>query len=246
LQGILEGGKDNLEDKIIQNPRYVIEDTIKARDLSKLLAKAAELHGHFCPFLALGVKAAVRAVNELGVSSTGMEEVIVIVETNNCFSDGIQFVTGCSFGNNALIYRDYGKTAFTLAKRNGEAVRVSVKDISKFLEEREPEAQRLFQKVVIERQGTSEDQRRLRENWRRVGFKMLDIPDGELFDVTRPAIQVPAYSRIFASVKCSICGENVMEPRARVQNGQPVCIPCSGQEYNQLAGDGISLARKED
>jgi len=192
-----------LEDKFIQNPRYVIEDAIKARDLPRLLAKAGELHGHFCPFLALGVKAAVRAVNELSVSST------------------------------------------TLAKRNGEAVRVSVKDISGLLAEHEPEAQRLFQKVVIERKGTNEDQRRLRENWRRIGFKMLDIPDDELFDVTRVAIQVPAYSRIFASVKCSICGENVMEPRARVQNGQPVCIPCSGQEYNQLAGDGISSAIKE-
>jgi formylmethanofuran dehydrogenase subunit E len=246
MQGILQGGKSNLEDKFIQNPRYVIEDAIKARELPKLLAKAGELHGHFCPFLALGVKAAVQAVNELGVSSTGMEEVIAIIETNNCFSDGVQFVTGCSFGNNALIYRDYGKTAFTLAKRNGEAVRVSVKDISRLLEEREPEAQRLFQKVVIERKGTNEDQRRLRENWRRIGFKMLDTPDDELFDVTRVAIQVPAYSRIFVSVKCSICGENVMEPRARVQNGQPVCIPCSGQEYNQLAGDGISLARKEN
>jgi len=235
-----------LEDKFIQNPRYAIEDAMKARDLPKLLAKAGELHGHFCPFLALGVKAAVQAVNELGISSSGMEEVIAIVETNNCFSDGVQFVTGCSFGNNALIYRDYGKTAFTLAKRNGEAVRVSVKDISKLLEEREPEAQRLFQKVVIARKGTNEEQRRLRGNWRRIGFTMLDTPDGELFDVKRTTAQVPAYSRIFASVKCSICGENVMEPKTRVQNGQPVCIPCSGQAYNQLAGDGISLARKEN
>ena len=235
-----------MDDKFMQNPRYVVEDAIKAGSLLKLLEKAAELHGHFCPFLALGVKAAVQAVNELGVSSTGMEEIIAIIETNNCFSDGVQFVTGCSFGNNALIYRDYGKTAFTLAKRNGEAVRVSVKDISELLEEREPEVQRLFQKVVIERQGTNEDQQRLTENWRRVGFKMLDLPDDELFNVTRLAIKVPAYSRIFASVKCSICGENVMEPRARVQNGQPVCIPCSGQEYNQLAGDGISLAREDN
>lgn len=234
-----------MEDKLIENPRYAIENAIREPDLPKLLAKAAELHGHFCPFLALGVKAAVRAVSELGVRSTGMEETIAIVETNNCFSDGVQFVTGCSFGNNALIYRDYGKTAFTLAKRSGEAVRVSVKDISRLLAEREPEAQLLFQRVVVDRKGTDEDQRRLRENWRRIGFGMLNIPDQDLFNVERMAIQVPAYSRIFASVKCSICGENVMEPRARVQNGQSVCIPCSRQEYNQLAGDGISLARKE-
>ena len=60
------------------------------------------LHGHFCPFLAIGVKAAARAVKELGISSTGMEEVVAIVETNNCFSDGVQFVTGCSLGTTLL------------------------------------------------------------------------------------------------------------------------------------------------
>jgi len=168
------------------------------------------------------------------------------LQLHGIFSDGIQCVTGCSFGNNALIYQDYGKTAFTLAKRSGEAVRISIKDIGSLLEEHEPEAERLFQKVVVERKGTNEEQRRLKESWRRIGFGMLTIPDEDLFNVKRTTIQVPGYSRIFASVKCSICGENVMEPRARVQNGQIVCISCSGQEYNQLAGDGISLARKED
>lgn len=235
-----------MEDKFIQNPRYVIEDAIKVRDLSKLLAKAGELHGHFCPFLAIGVKGGVRAIEALDVSSSGMEEVIAILETNNCFSDGIQYVTGCSFGNNALIYRDYGKTAFTLAKRSGEAVRVSVKDIGKFLDEREPEISRLFQKVVVNRQGTVEDRKRLMENWRRIAFEMLTISDEDLFNVERMTIQVPAYSRIFANVKCAICGENVMETRTRVKNGKSVCIACSGQEYDQLTGDGISSVRKED
>ena len=111
----------------LDNPRQEIEEAIAAGDLSKLLRMNGMLHGHFCPFSAMGVKAAVRAVRELGVKSTGMEEVVAIVETNNCFSDGVQFVTGCSFGNNALIYRDYGKTAFTLAKRTGGAVRISVR-----------------------------------------------------------------------------------------------------------------------
>ena len=29
----------------------------------------------------------------------------------------------------------------------------------------------------------------------------------------------------------------------RIKDGKPVCIPCSGQEYYQLAGDGISIIR---
>ena len=226
------------------NPRHEIEQAIAVGDLQRLLTMSGLLHGHFCPFLATGVKASVRAVKELGISSTGMEEVIVIIETNNCLSDGVQFITGCSFGNNALIYRDYGKTAFTLAKRNGEALRMSVKVDSRFLEEHEPKAVELFQKVVVERGGTEADQRSLGELWKQAAFRMLDIPDDELFDVTRVAVDVPAYSRIFASVKCSLCGESVMEPRVRIRDGKPVCIPCSGQEYYELTGNGMSVIKK--
>jgi formylmethanofuran dehydrogenase subunit E len=225
----------------ITNPRRDIEEAIAAGDLPRLLQMSGMLHGHFCPYSAIGVKASVRAVKKLGVKSTGMEETIAIVETNNCFSDGVQLITGCSFGNNALIYRDYGKTAFTLARRTGEAIRIAVKADNKFLEEREPEAMALFQKVVKEHAGTSEDDKRLRKMWRELSFKLLEVPDEELFDIRTMKIDVPAYAHMFASVKCSICGESVMEPRARLKDGKPVCVPCSGQEYYQLAGDGISI-----
>jgi formylmethanofuran dehydrogenase subunit E len=229
-----------LDIKSCENPRGDIEEAITAGDLRRLLMMSGMLHGHFCPYSAMGVKAATRAVRELGITSTGMEETIAIVETNNCFSDGVQLITGCSFGNNALIYRDYGKTAFTLAKRSGEAVRIALRIDSRFLEEREPEAMALFQKVVMERAGTTEEEQRLKEMWCELSFKLLEVPDEELFDIQRIQINVPAYARIFTNVKCSICGENVMEPRARLKNGKPVCIPCSGEEFYQLAGDGIS------
>ena len=224
----------------IGNPRQEIEEAIAAGDLSKLLRMNGMLHGHFCPFSAIGVKASVRAVRELGVKSRGMEETVAIVETNNCFSDGVQFVTGCSFGNNALIYRDYGKTAFTLARRNGDAVRISVM-ADRAMEERSPEATQLFERVVVQRGGIEADKKRLSELWRELSFRVLDIPNEEVFDIKRLTVEIPTYTRIFANVKCSICGENIMEPRARIKDGKPVCIPCSGQEYYQLAGDGISL-----
>ncbi|MBE9570977.1 MAG: TraR/DksA C4-type zinc finger protein [Proteobacteria bacterium] len=231
----------------MQNPRHVIRESIISGNLLKLLKKAGEFHGHFCPYLALGVKAGCRAVIDLGANSTGMEEVIAIIETNNCFSDGIQFVTGCTFGNNALIYRDYGKTAVTLAQRSsGAGIRVSVKADNHFLEEREPEAMRLFQTVVVNRKGTEDDRAKLMELWGQASFNMLDIPDSELFEVKKVTVEIPGYARIFDSVKCSICGENIMEPRVKVKDGRHVCIPCSGQEYYQLAGDGICLRRHED
>jgi len=222
-----------------ENPRQMIEEAIAAGDLNRLLKMNGMLHGHFCPFSAIGVKAAVRAVQELGVRSTGMEEVVAIVETNNCFSDGIQFVTGCSFGNNALIYRDFGKTAFTLARRSGEAIRISVR-ADRVMEERSPEATELWERVVVKRSGNEADRKRLNELWKELAFRILDLPDQEVFEVKRITIDIPAYARIFTSVKCSVCGENIMEPRARMKDGKPICIACSNQEYYQLAGDGIS------
>jgi len=97
-----------------ENPREEIEKLIQKGDLEALLRKAAELHGHFCSYLTYGVKAGYIAVKEMGLKNAGMEEIVAIVETNNCFSDGIQIITGCTFGNNALIYKDVGKTAVTL------------------------------------------------------------------------------------------------------------------------------------
>jgi len=223
-----------------KNPRQEIEDAIYADDLHKLLRISGMLHGHYCSFSALGVKAGARAMKELGIkSSTGMEEVIAIVETNNCFSDGVQIVTGCSFGNNALIYRDYGKTAFTLAKRSGEGLRISVKPDC--LDEQAPEAAALFRKVVIERRGTEADQARVMKLWAEISFKLLDVPDEDVFVITPVKIAAPAYARIFASARCSVCGEDVMEPRARLKDGKLMCLPCSGQGYYQLAGDGVSV-----
>jgi formylmethanofuran dehydrogenase subunit E len=222
-----------------ENPRQEIEEAIYSGDLHKLLRISGMLHGHYCPFSALGVKAGARAMKELGIrKSTGMEEVVSIVETNNCFSDGVQIVTGCSFGNNALIYRDYGKTAFTLAKRSGEGLRIAVKPDC--LERQAPEAAALFRKVIAERQGTEEDQAMVTKLWVDISFKILDVRDEDVFFINRVNIEVPSYARIFNSVKCSICGENIMEPRTRIKESKPVCISCSGQEYYQLAGDGIS------
>jgi formylmethanofuran dehydrogenase subunit E len=226
-----------------ENPRREIEEAVAAGDLGNLLRISGLLHGHFCPGSAMGVKAAARAVKELGVRSRGMEEVVAIVETNNCFSDGVQMVTGCSFGNNALIYRDYGKTAFTLAKRTGEGVRISAL-FDRVNQERSPEANELWEKVVVKRCGSEAESQRLSELWEELSFRVLELPDEEILDIKRVNIEVPAYARIFASVKCSVCGENVMEPRARMKDGKPICLPCSDQAYYQLAGDGISIVSR--
>lgn len=223
----------------LKHPRREIENAINGDELEKLLRISGILHGHYCPGLAMGVKAAARAVKELGVKSTGMEEIVAITEINNCFTDAVQMVTGCSLGNNALIYRDYGKTAFTLAKRTGEGIRIST-FYDRVRRERSSEVGELWEKVVVKRQGNEEERLRLTDLWRDYSFKVLKIPDEEVLNIQKVNIRVPSYARVFANAKCALCGEDIMEPRVRLKDGKTVCLPCSGLAYYQLAGDGIA------
>ena len=131
-------GKSFNQEEKKNNPRIEIEHLIENNDIEKVLLKSGELHGHFCPGLALGVKAAVYALKELKLNSQGMEDVLAITETNSCFADGIQYVTGCTFGNNALIYRDYGKTAVTITDRKEKGIRLYANN-NDYIKENYPE-----------------------------------------------------------------------------------------------------------
>ncbi len=54
-------------------------------------------HGHMCPGLAIGIRAAEIALREIGPHAED-EEVIAIVETDMCAVDAIQYLVGCTFG----------------------------------------------------------------------------------------------------------------------------------------------------
>jgi len=230
------------------NPvRAEIERLIAVGDLSGLLYKAGELHGHLCGHMAYGVKAGYIAMRELSLKSQGMEEVIAIIETNNCFSDGVQMVTGCSFGNNALIYRDFGKTAVTVAKRDGTAIRMALNPV--FEDRRKdkyPEAYKLFDKIVAKREKpTPEEHERLMQLFAELSIAELEELEDEMFITKRLKIVVPEYAPIFDSVRCSICDENVMKSRAVAENGQYFCFPCYNQGYYQMDGSGISYEEEK-
>jgi formylmethanofuran dehydrogenase subunit E len=229
--------------------RAEIEEMIESDDLAGLLTRTGEIHGHHCVGSAMGVMAAHRAMKELGVKeSTGMEHVLAIVETNNCFSDGVQVVTGCTFGNNALIYVDYGKTAFTLLRRDGEGIRLAAKpEAGEILKNRNPEATELYNKVVTKRSRSTEDEERMLELNKKHCYKVLSIPAEEVFTIEKVKIEPPArYSRILKSHICAMCGEKVMETRAVIKDGKTLCIPCAGSEYHQLDWSGISVNKERD
>ncbi|MCK4997324.1 SAM-dependent methyltransferase [Candidatus Pacearchaeota archaeon] len=218
------------------SPRKKLTELIKKGDNVSLLLESGKLHGHFCLGLALGVMASSYAMKELALTNSGMEEVIVITETNNCMSDGVQFVTGCTFGNNALIFKDLGKSAFTLARRNGEGLRVTVKNnFRDKLSNNSQEFFGLFEKIVKNRQGTDEEKMKFKMLSQKASFDLLGVPFEDVFNVKRVNVEIPKFAPIHDSIICEKCSENTMSTRTKGN----LCLECSGSKIMELNGSGI-------
>ena len=178
------------------------------------LQQAIAFHGHYCPGLTIGYRAALAALRALGVSRAVDEELVAIAETDACGVDAVQFLTGCTLGKGNLILRDWGKQVFTFGRRSdGRMVRVALR----YGVTTPPNADAL-----------SPEERRQRS------LELLQtLPEEELFDIRWVDAPLPSPARIFASVQCSQCGEGVMEARAHLRDGQPVCPECYGKEYTR-------------
>ncbi len=232
-----------------KDPRKEIKSLLAEGDLKKLLDKAAEIHGHYCSHVALGVRAVHIAFRELGiVESSGMEDIMAVVECNNCFIDGIQAVSGCTLGNNAMIYKDMGKTAVTFIDRGKDkGVRLVVsydpQEGSKTPEEKE--AMVLFDRAIKRREELSSGEKeRMMYLWTKLSFSILEKDENELFDVKKTDAYKMEYAPIFESIKCSSCGEKVMETRIRMKGRKPVCLECTADNYWVVAGRGIHPVTK--
>jgi formylmethanofuran dehydrogenase subunit E len=222
--------------------RQAIEQMIRGNDLEGLLRHGETLHGHRCPYLALGVKAGRYALTLLEREGKGLTEMVAMVEAKNCFADGIQVVTGCTFGNGGLIFQDLGKTAVTVARReDGRAVRLLVRpDFRERLFFKYPAAGPLFETVVLKGAGTEEDRHRFQHLWAAVAKRELETPMEEQFLIRELTFKAPAAARPASGVVCSRCGEGVTESRILVREGQPLCLVCAGESFPMVAGGGVS------
>ena len=242
---------NTLEEKRIMNngdPRKEIKALLRSGDLTQLLMQAARLHGHYCPGLAFGVMAGWSGLKRLGFDNTGMEELLAVVECNNCFVDGIQMTTGCSLGNNALVYKDIGKTAVTImSRKTGSAVRIALKPRQWDREDasdKDKEAAELFRRVVKERQQDPEATRRMKELFREKSFETVTMSEEELFDIVDVPATFPEYAPIVDSETCKACGEDFMGTKKARDNGEPVCLACAGADCMSVLGRGICVLKK--
>ncbi len=186
--------------------------------------QVVRFHGHVCPGLALGYRAAGEALDALEVDAAYDEELVAIVENDACGVDAVQMMTGCTLGKGNLIYRDYGKPVYILCDRKtGAAVRVVMGSPGRDdIESAHSLGERIRSGLATE--GERMEHEALRRQYVEL---ILNAQPSEFLKVTAVQLEMPDKARIFAPVQCSRCGEMVMEARARIRDGEPVCIPCS-------------------
>ncbi len=195
----------------------------------KSFEDVVDFHGHICPGLALGYRVSMFALKELGERALD-EGLVAIVENNSCAVDAVQVITGCTFGKGNLIFKDYGKQVYTFIKRpfrnrvttKGDGIRISVDWKS---QEETDEEKNMWDRYM--KGDRSEEVLKAVHNRKSKKIEMiLNARDEELLKVTTGKIDLPEEAKIYPSLRCAICGEKVMEPRARVKDGRIVCIPC--------------------
>lgn len=165
-------------------------------DIHSLYEQSVAFHGHRCPGLAIGVRAAAEAKRLLGADFSQDEEVVCVTENDACGVDGIQVILGCSVGKGNLIFRLRGKQAYSFFQRQtGKKIRLVLKELPKM--------------------GREEKQNYL-----------LEAPFEELFEVKKPTFDLPEEARIFDSVFCEKCGEKTAEPYLRLEQGKKLCLDC--------------------
>jgi formylmethanofuran dehydrogenase subunit E len=187
-----------------------------------MIENAIQFHGHQCPGLAVGIRVSEVVLRELGKPARD-EEMVAIVETDSCSVDGIQVLTGCTFGKGNLIYNDFGKPVFTFMNReNNKAVRISV---NKDAFEMDEGHRNLFAKV--RNKTASEAERELfTQKHIKISNEILDLPEEKLLIIEHVEPEPVQKARIHESLDCVVCNEPVMETRVKLLNGEAHCIPC--------------------
>lgn len=195
-------------------------------DIQPLLEKSTRDHDHLCPRQVLGVRMGLAGMKALGFDEPpAKKRLLVIVETDGCFADGVTAATGCTIGHRTLRVEDYGKTAAVFVDTNtDQSVRVvSALDIRQKAYDYAPNEPRHY-------------------------FAQMQayqiIPDDEMFTLQAVALNVPVaeiISRPGVRVNCDVCGEEIINEREIKRKGLILCRACAYGGYYQSGSQNAIL-----
>ena len=170
----------------------------------ELWNKAAAFHGHVCGGLTIGYKAALYAIELLGLTFSPDEELVCIAENDACGCDAIQAILGCSVGKGNLLFHMTGKQAFSFYERKtGKSLRLVLRPSDRKMTRQESFAH--YQSLEPE----------------------------EMFDVKETKLPLPQRAQIFESYVCEGCGEVTGAKWIRMENGKKLCVDCC-QHYDRF------------
>src|SRR5512146_1578845 len=162
--------------------------------LNEILKTTASRHSHLCPRQVLGARIGLAGAQAFGLETPVRNKpLLVIVETDGCFADGIEAATGCTVGHRTLRIEDYGKVAVTFVDtQTGRAVRVApALDVRKKAFAYAPDEPRHYFAQMH-------------------AYQIM--PDEELLTVQEVILTMPVdeiVSRPGVRVNCDMCGEEI-------------------------------------
>jgi len=190
--------------------------------LEALLEQSARMHKHLCPRQVLGVRMGMLAGTVLGLELPQEDKrLFTFMETDGCGADGVSVATGCWVGRRTMRMVDYGKMAATFVDtKTGRAVRIWP----------HPASRERAARYAPEIQG----------RWRAqlIGYQVM--PDDELLVVQPVTLTVSLeaiISRHGVRVTCEHCGEEIINEREVLVDGQVLCRACAGDGYYLMASD---------
>ena len=193
-------------------------------DIQPILEKSARDHSHLCPRQILGVRLGLLGLKALGFETPpAKKRLLVIVETDGCFADGVTAATDCTVGHRTLRVEDYGKTAAVFVDTiTGQALRIApVLDVRQRAYAYAPgESRHYFAQMQA--------------------YQVM--PDDEMFTIVPVVLNTPItsiISRPGVRVNCDVCGEEIMNEREIRHEGFTTCRSCAGSGYYQLPGQSI-------
>ena len=185
--------------------------------------RCADFHGHICPGLAIGYRAAKAGMEWLSANRAEDEEVVAIVETDACGADAIQVLTGCTFGKGNFIHRDFGKQAFTLlGRKTGRGVRLALRAGALELS---GQHRGLLDRI---REGTAspEERREFQQLHLGKSREIMEKPLPELLEIKEVSPALPPKAKIEPSKPCQVCGEPTMGSKLQNHDGKEICRSC--------------------
>ncbi len=191
----------------------------------KELDDAVAFHGHLCPMFYLGFRMGKYALRKLDRKREKGVKLHAVVEFTNCFADGIQYVTGATFGKNNLHIRDFGRFASSFYDLSSEkSIRIKMKDgmVKKVLE---------YGKAGKDVKGLPPSKREAEtKRLMRMGKEKVDwlsrLGDSELFDLKSPPPFEQEEGPSLDYIICHECEELALLGYSNEKGGFKVCRSC--------------------